>query len=118
MLHDWQVNGLINAQDKYHSKFDLNNRKNPGTNNVDFKAVVRGKLEHLRYVRNFRIDTLNKMDKEECIRKRRKYVKNDLQTIHKDQYYKYYMQYEFLYIRDCELPTIIVIPPKKSSIQK
>lgn len=107
MLHDWQINGLDRAQEKYSLLYDLDNRESGENENVDFKSVVRGKLEHLRYVRNYRIELLNKRDKEECIRKRVVYKKNELQTIHKDQFYKYYHQFELISIRDSGMPTIL-----------
>lgn len=107
MLHDWRVNGLVDAQNKYKLKYDIANREHPSDAKIDFISVVRGKLEHLRYVRNYRIELLNKLDKEECIRTRKMYKKNECQTIHKDQFYKYFIEFEHLVIRDCGRPTIL-----------
>lgn len=107
MLHDWKVNGYATAQAKYHAQFDLANREPPKDLGIDFLGVVRGKLEHIRYIRTYRIYLLNRVDKQESIRTRKHYSKNSLQTIHKDQYYKYFQRFEQLSIRDCGLPTIL-----------
>lgn len=107
MLHDWNVNGYDNAKARYLSGFDLANREAPKDTDVDFSSVVRGKLEHLRYIRSNRIDLLNKIDVQESIRTRKIYKKNELQTIHKDQYYKYFQRFEYLMMRDSGLPTIL-----------
>ncbi|WP_338666601.1 reverse transcriptase domain-containing protein [Pseudodesulfovibrio methanolicus] len=106
MLHDWKVNGLDNAQEKYINNFDLGNRSDP-TKEISFPNIVRGKLEHIRHVRSHRIDLLNTLDEQECIRNRIHYNRKDLQSISKDQYYKYLQRYKMLLFRDCGLPTIL-----------
>jgi RNA-directed DNA polymerase len=107
MLHDWKVSGLTEAQEKYKNNFDLANREPPKDGNIYFPNVVRGKLEYIRHVRGYRIDLLNKIDEEECIRNRLIYKKKDLQTIPRDQYYKYFQRLEQLLFRDCGVPTIL-----------
>ncbi len=46
MLHAWETCGLEAASTEFKSKFDVRKR-----DNVDFAAVVRGKLEHLGYIK-------------------------------------------------------------------
>lgn len=106
MLHDWKENGLESAHENYVKKYYLGNRKDTDLN-ISFANLVRGKLEHIRHIRTHRITTLNNLDKKEAIRKRLVYRKKELQTIHKDQYYKYFQRFEQLTIRDCGLPTIL-----------
>jgi RNA-directed DNA polymerase len=109
MLHDWKVNGLDKAQEKYVNSFDLANRVPSKHANVNFPNVVRGKLEHIRQVRTYRVDVLNKIEVQECIRQRIKIPRksNQLSIYNDRQYYKYFNRFEQLSIRDCGVPTVL-----------
>lgn len=108
MLHDWKVNGVRKAQEHYEKEFDLANREPPKDKRISFPNVVRGKLEHIRQVRSYRIAVLNRIEEQECIRNRRSPPQQrDRLTIYKDQYYKYFQEYEQLTIRDSGCPTIL-----------
>jgi RNA-directed DNA polymerase len=108
MLHDWKVNGVKKAQERYLKDVDLANREPPRDKNASFPNVVRGKLEHIRLIRTHRVDLLNNIEEQECIRNRiRLPQKGEQHTIYKDQYYKYFQRYEQLVIRDCGIPTIL-----------
>ena len=109
MLHDWKVNGADKAQEHYLKSFDLANRPPSKDTNVSFPNVVRGKLEHIRQVRTYRVDLLNKIEEQKCIRKKTHLPqKGDQPTISKDQqYYRYFQRFEQLTIRDCGVPTIL-----------
>lgn len=106
MLHDWKVNGLENAQEKYVASHDLNNRPE-SREAIDFTKVVRGKIEHVRHVRNFRMGILNKIDQEEAIRNRAQYKRRAYQSFSHDQYYKYFERFTQLIFRDCGSPVIL-----------
>lgn len=108
MLHDWKSNGIEKAQERYLKNFDLANRKASKDSKVNFPNVVRGKLEHIRWVRTHRTELLNNIKEQESIRNRVRVPQSgELHTIYKDQYYKYFQRYEQLVIRDCGLPTIL-----------
>jgi len=107
MLHDWNVNGIEKAQRRYQLRFDLANREKPKDATINFCNVVRGKIEYIRQIKTYRINLLNEIEKKECVRKRILYTKKDLQTIHKDQHYKYFQRFEQLIFRDCGIPIIL-----------
>ena len=108
MLHDWKVNGVRKAQEHYEKEFDLANREPPKDKRISFPNVVRGKLEHIRQIRSYRIAVLNRIEEQECIRnKTNPSQRRDKLTIYKDQYYKYFQKYEQLTIRDRGCPTIL-----------
>jgi len=108
MLYDWKVNGVHKAQERYEKEFDLANRKPPKNQKISFPNVVRGKLEHIRQIRSYRIKTLNRIDEQECIRSRmRPPQERDRLTLYKDPYYKYFQQYEQLTMKDRVCPTVL-----------
>ncbi|MEG6503620.1 MULTISPECIES: reverse transcriptase domain-containing protein [unclassified Desulfovibrio] len=106
MLHCWRVNGIEAAQEKYKNQFDLENRAEHKKKNISFSQIVRGKIEYIRFIKKYRIELLNDIDKQEKIRTKIP-IKKDNQTIHKDQHYKYLQQFEFLSMMEHRMPVII-----------
>lgn len=106
MLHCWKVNGIETAQEKYKNQFDLENRPVHQKNTANFLQIVRGKLEYIRFIKNYRISLLNRIDEQEKIRTQISFTKK-LQTIHKAQHYRYLQQFEFLSMMEHKMPVII-----------
>ena len=107
MLHDWKVNGLEKAQEKHLELYDLKNRPEGMSDSIDFTKVVRGKLEHIKQVRDYRIKVLNHLDEQERIRNQLPPRKDTLHLSQNEQYYRYLLRYKQLRFRDCGMPTIL-----------
>lgn len=107
MLHDWKVCGLEGAAKRYNENFNLMNSKSKLVDSSRFKKILHGKLEHIRFVRNSRVDHLNGVDENESRRNRVQHKRRDYQSKIFDQCYKYLVRYEQLCHRDSEFPVVL-----------
>ncbi|WP_051677211.1 reverse transcriptase domain-containing protein [Maridesulfovibrio frigidus] len=104
MLHDWKLNGMEAAYEKFINYHDTRNSENKEDSTELFSMVVRGKLEWIRSVKDKRFNIQEIQNKAKSKQNRLSYSSRLLE---KQSYKKYFNRYKHLRINESDMLTVL-----------